>query len=109
MISVTKLLSRGCFAVLLLLLAVTACEAAKPNILFIIADDLGYADVGFQGCKDIPTPNIDSLAASGVRFTSGYVSGPYCSPSRAGLLTGRYQNRFGFEFIPFHPPAGLPV
>jgi len=109
MISVTKLLSRGCFAVLLLLLAVTACEAAKPNILFIIADDLGYADVGFQGCKDIPTPNIDSLAASGVRFISGYVSGPYCSPSRAGLLTGRYQNRFGFEFIPFHPPAGLPV
>lgn len=81
----------------------------QPNILLIIADDLGYADVGFQGCKDIPTPNIDSLAASGVRFTSGYVSGPYCSPTRAGLLTGRYQNRFGFEFIPFKPPAGLPV
>jgi arylsulfatase A-like enzyme len=81
----------------------------KPNILLIVADDMGYADVGFHGCKDIPTPNIDLLAASGVRFTSGYVSGPYCSPTRAGLLTGRYQNRFGFEFIPFHPPAGLPL
>ena len=70
---------------------------------------MGYADVGFHGCKDIPTPNIDSLAASGVRFTSGYVSGPYCSPTRAGLLTGRYQTRFGFEFIPFKPGAGLPT
>ena len=110
MIFTPKLFSRSGIVASLLLLGVTACPAAtKPNILFIIADDLGYADVGFQGCKDIPTPNIDSLAASGVRFTSGYVSGPYCSPSRAGLLTGRYQNRFGFEFIPFHTPAGLPV
>ncbi len=50
----------------------------KPNILFIVGDDMGYADVGFHGCKDIPTPNLDALAASGVRFTSGYVSGPYC-------------------------------
>ena len=81
----------------------------KPNILLIVADDLGYADLGFHGCKDIPTPHLDSLAASGVRFTSGYVSGPYCSPTRAGLLTGRYQTRFGFEFIPFKPPAGLPI
>ena len=70
----------------------------RPNILFIVGDDMGYADVGFHGCKDIPTPNLDALAASGVRFTSGYVSGPYCSPTRAGLLTGRYQNRFGHEF-----------
>jgi len=73
---------------------------AKPNILFIVADDLGFADVGFQGCKDIPTPNIDALAASGVRFRNGYVSCPVCSPSRAGLMTGRYQNRFGHEFNP---------
>src|SRR5437899_12740480 len=72
----------------------------KPNILFIGGDDLGYADVGVQGCKDIPTPNLDALANSGVRFTSGYVSGPYCSPTRAGLLTGRYQTRFGHEFNP---------
>src|SRR5438270_8580902 len=72
----------------------------KPNILIILADDMGYADCGFQGCKDIPTPHIDSLAKNGVRFTNGYVSGPYCSPTRAGLLTGRYQNRFGHEFNP---------
>ena len=74
--------------------------AKRPNIVILLADDLGYADVGFQGCKDIPTPNIDSLAASGVRCTNGYVSGPYCSPTRAGLLTGRYQQRFGHEFNP---------
>src|ERR1022692_4857541 len=63
----------------------------RPNIVIILADDLGYADAGFQGCKDIPTPHIDSIAKNGVRFTSGYVSGPYCSPTRAGLMTGRYQ------------------
>lgn len=72
----------------------------RPNIVIIVADDLGYADIGVQGNKDVPTPNIDSLAHSGVRFTSGYVSGPYCSPTRAGLLTGRYQTRFGHEFNP---------
>ena len=65
--------------------------ARKPNILVIVGDDMGYADVGFHGCKDIPTPNLDALARGGVRFTNGYVSGPYCSPTRAGLLTGRYQ------------------
>jgi len=81
----------------------------KPNILFIVGDDMGYADVGFHGCKDIPTPQLDALAAAGVRFTSGYVSGPYCSPTRAGLLTGRYQNRFGHEFNPGAPNAGLPL
>jgi len=74
--------------------------SSRPNILFIVGDDMGYADVGFHGCKDIPTPNLDALAASGVRFTSGYVSGPYCSPTRAGLMTGRYQTRFGHEFNP---------
>ena len=73
---------------------------SKPNILVIVGDDMGYADVGFHGCKDIPTPILDALAAAGVRFTNGYVSGPYCSPTRAGLLTGRYQQRFGHEFNP---------
>jgi arylsulfatase A-like enzyme len=77
-----------------------AASPLRPNILFIVGDDMGYADVGFHGCRDIPTPNLDALAASGVRFTSGYVSGPYCSPTRAGLLTGRYQSRFGHEFNP---------
>jgi arylsulfatase A-like enzyme len=82
--------------------AVTAADTPdrKPNILIIVADDLGYADVGCQGCKDIPTPNIDSLAKNGVRCTNGYVSCPVCSPTRAGLMTGRYQQRFGHEFNP---------
>jgi arylsulfatase A-like enzyme len=73
----------------------------KPNVLVILADDLGYGELGCQGfTRQIPTPHIDSIAANGVRFTSGYVSGPYCSPTRAGFLTGRYQQRFGHEFNP---------
>jgi arylsulfatase A-like enzyme len=75
-------------------------DPRKPNVVVIVGDDMGYADVGFHGCKDIPTPHLDALAKAGVRFTSGYVSGPYCSPTRAGLLTGRYQQRFGHEFNP---------
>ncbi len=86
-----------------------AADATKPNVLILVADDLGYADLGFQGGKDIPTPNIDKLAKSGVSCSNGYVSGPYCSPTRAGLLTGRYQQRFGHEFNPSQPGAGLPV
>lgn len=93
---------------LLFVASAVGAAAAKPNILFIVGDDMGYADVGFHGCKDIPTPNLDALAASGVRFTNGYVSGPYCSPTRAGLLTGRYQTRFGHEFNP-GGAEGLPV
>src|SRR5438309_11234284 len=77
-----------------------AADARKPNILIIVADDLGYGELSCQGNPQIPTPQIDSLAKSGVRFTSGYVSGPYCSPTRAGLMTGRYQQRFGHEFNP---------
>ncbi len=71
--------------------------AAPPNILILLADDLGYADLGVQGCTDIPTPHIDSIAKNGVRCTSGYVSSCMCSPSRAGLMTGRSQSRFGHE------------
>lgn len=70
----------------------------KPNVVFILGDDLGYCDVSMYGCKDIPTPNIDSIAKNGIKFTNAYVSAPVCSPSRAGLITGRYQQRFGFEF-----------
>jgi arylsulfatase A-like enzyme len=86
--------------------------ASKPNILVIVADDLGYGDIGVHGGKDVPTPNIDALAASGVRCNNGYVSAPYCSPSRAGFLTGRYQTRFGHEFNPHIGDAnqlGLPL
>ena len=75
-------------------------KETPPNIIVILADDLGYGDVGFNGCPDIPTPNIDSLAANGVLCTNGYVTHPFCSPSRAGLLAGRYQQRFGFENNP---------
>ena len=91
------------------LCSLSLAAAPRPNILFIVGDDMGFGDVGFQGCKDIPTPNLDALAASGVRFTSGYVSGPYCSPTRAGLLTGRYQTRFGHEFNPGGASSGLPL
>ncbi len=87
----------------------SSLAADKPNILFIVGDDMGYSDVGFHGCKDIPTPHLDGLAQSGVRFTSGYVSGPYCSPTRAGLLSGRYQTRFGHEFNPSGDAEGLPT
>ncbi|MFK7910749.1 MAG: sulfatase [Akkermansiaceae bacterium] len=72
----------------------------KPNIIVIMCDDLGYSDVGFNGCKDIPTPQIDSIASNGVRCTSGYTSYSVCGPSRAGFITGRYQQRFGFERNP---------
>ncbi|HKB02637.1 MAG TPA: sulfatase-like hydrolase/transferase [Gemmataceae bacterium] len=91
-----------------------AAEPRKPNVIVILADDMGYADVGVNGCKDIPTPNIDSLAKNGVRCSNGYVSHPYCSPTRAGLLTGRYQQRYGHEFNPGPPTdqtagVGLPL
>ena len=77
-----------------------AAPLQQPNIVFIFADDLGYGDTGVYGSEIIRTPNIDSLADAGVRFTQGYVSHPVCSPSRAGLLTGRYQQRHGWEFNP---------
>ncbi|MFZ5831388.1 MAG: sulfatase-like hydrolase/transferase [Planctomycetota bacterium] len=77
--------------------SVAVAAEGPPNIVVILADDLGYADLGCQGCTDIPTPHIDSIAESGVRCTSGYATHPVCSPSRAGLLSGMYQHRFGFE------------
>ena len=85
----------------------------RPNIIIILTDDQGYADVGFNGCKDIPTPNIDRIAKNGVVFTNGYVSYAVCAPSRAGLITGRYQDRFGYSrnplYRPFDEGIGLPL
>ena len=86
----------------------------RPNIVLIVADDLGYAELGCQGNTDIPTPHIDSLAANGVRFTNGYVTAPVSCPSRAGLITGRYQTRFGHELNAIGlqnkaPHVGLPL
>jgi arylsulfatase B len=86
----------------------------RPNIILLFVDDLGYGELGCQGNPEIPTPHIDALARQGVRCTSGYVTASYCSPSRAGILTGRYQTRFGYELNPvgrnnLDPKAGLPV
>ena len=87
--------------------------ADKPNIVFILADDLGYGELGCQGNPEIPTPHIDSLSNDGVRFTQAYVTAPNCSPSRAGMLTGKIPTRFGYEFNPIgarneDPGTGLP-
>jgi arylsulfatase A-like enzyme len=86
------------FILAVLLSAPLSAESTKPNVIVILVDDLGYADLGIQGAKDILTPNIDSIAKNGIQFTQGYVSCPYCAPSRAGINTGRYQTRFGFEY-----------
>lgn len=85
-----------------------------PNIVVILVDDLGYGELGCQGNPQIPTPNIDSIAENGIRFTQGYVTAPYCSASRAGLFTGRNQNRFGYVNNPIgamndEPGVGLPL
>lgn len=86
-------------------------EAAKPNVVLILMDDGGVGDIGAYGSNDIRTPNIDALAAQGVRATAGYSAAPMCSPSRAALMTGRYPQRFGFENNagPAYPHYGLPL
>ena len=92
----------------------TAIADERPNIVVILADDLGYNDVGFtNGSTEIHTPSLNALAENGVIFQNGYVTHPYCGPSRAGLLTGRYQARFGMEnnvtYTPYDPYMGLPT
>lgn len=82
----------------------TSANALRPNVIVIVADDLGYADVSSYGVDRIPTPNIDRIADEGVLFTDAYVTAPVCGPSRAALQTGRHQDRFGFEFN--NGPAG---
>ncbi|TMP03643.1 sulfatase [Pseudoalteromonas sp. S3178] len=79
--------------------AMAKAQTEKPNIVLIFADDAGFGDFGFQGSTQLKTPNLDKLAQSGVRFTQGYVSDSTCGPSRAGLMTGKYQQRFGYEEI----------
>ncbi len=110
---------------LTLLLALRASGA--PNVLIIFVDDLGWPDggtawsqrlaslgLGVPAATDLRTPNLDQLVNQGLRFTSGYVTSPVCSPSRAGLMTGRYHQRFGYEMNPgprleYDPVFGLPV
>ncbi len=108
-------MSQRIFLICSVLFCLTSARAAElPNIIFIIADDLGYGELSVQDPDtNVPTPHIDSIATNGVQFTDGYVSAPFCAASRAGLITGRYQTRFGFEFNPIgprneDPDAGLP-
>jgi arylsulfatase A-like enzyme len=103
----------GGLIALLMCVVAHASALERPNIVILLADDLGYGELSCQGNPEIPTPYIDSIAAQGVRFTSGYVTAPFCAASRAGLITGRYQTRFGFEFNPIgarnaDPAIGLP-
>lgn len=111
--SFLKYAAVGAAALTLPLDRLLAAETKKPNVIVILSDDHGYAELSCQGLGDVKTPNIDSIAANGIRFTDGYVSAPVCSPSRAGFLTGRYQQRFGHYYNT--PPNmdmkdwGLPV
>ena len=110
---------KNIYTFLFLYITVVSCNSVinknteLPNVIIILADDLGYADVGFNGSKDIKTPHIDDIAKNGVVFSEGYVSYPVCGPSRAGLITGRYQDTFGFGknplFAPKDPNMGLPL
>tara|TARA_R110002126_G_scaffold72364_1_gene180903 strand:+ start:71343 stop:72740 length:1398 start_codon:yes stop_codon:yes gene_type:complete len=88
-------------------------ETKKPNVIIILTDDQGYGDVGFNGNKQLKTPNLDQLAKNGVIFTNGYVSYAVCGPSRAGIITGRYQDKFGYSRNPLFAPKdgslGLPL
>ncbi|WP_041522717.1 sulfatase [Gilvimarinus agarilyticus] len=86
-----------CFIVLFFITQSAVAAQTKPNILFILSDDAGYADFGYQGSNVMQTPNIDQLAQQGMVFNQAYVSAATCGPSRAGILTGRYQQKFGFE------------
>jgi arylsulfatase A-like enzyme len=89
--------------------AVAAGAQRLPNIVLLVADDLGWGECGFQGfTREIPTPHLDRIAREGVRFTNGYVAATYCSPARAGLMTGRYPTRFGFEYNGAGPGFGVP-
>lgn len=84
-------------------------STSKPNVLVIMADDLGYHDLGFQGSEHIKTPHLDRLASLGMRFTDGHTAASVCSPSRAGFITGRYQQRFGHEANGTPRPLGMDV
>jgi arylsulfatase A-like enzyme len=110
-----RFLSPACALPLMTWLVMLACSlqpapsAAAPNVIIFYADDLGWGELGCQGNAQIPTPHIDSIAKAGVRCTQGYVAATYCSPSRAGLFTGRYPTRFGHEFNAVARHSGLPL
>lgn len=106
----------GAVAALLLLTALAAAQSAKappkrPNVVLILVDDMGYGDLSCYGCRDIKTTHIDKLAAGGVRLTDFYSNGPVCTPTRAALMTGRWQQRVGLEWAisPGMKEPGLPA
>jgi len=101
-----RLLLRLAFVACVSISSLAFAQSPAPNILIILADDLGYGDVSYNGCPDYATSNIDSLATNGVWCSNGYVTHPFCSPSRAALITGRYQQRFGHENNPGPDDAG---
>ncbi len=109
-------ISLGWMCLLTFFILLRPCNAnntSQPNIILLLADDLGSGELGFQGNSQIPTPHIDSIARNGIKFSQAYVTAPNCSPSRAGLLTGRIPTRFGYEFNPIgarneDPDTGLP-
>ncbi|MCK4919614.1 MAG: sulfatase-like hydrolase/transferase [Bacteroidales bacterium] len=107
-----KIIATTAYLLLISLIGFNVQGQETPNVIVIMADDLGYADVSFNGSIEIPTPNIDRIANNGVLFTSGYTTYCVCGPSRAGFITGRYQQRFGFERNPLYrvndPYMGLP-
>src|SRR6478609_10572355 len=76
----------------------TPAADARPNIVFVLVDDMGYADLGCMGAKDIKTPHIDRLAKEGLKFTDFYANAPVCTPTRTAFMTGRWQQRVGFEW-----------
>lgn len=100
----TTVVSLGSLGLVPLRLTAQAAEP-PPDIVFILVDDLGYGDLGSYGCTDIETPNLDRLAETGIRFTEAYVTAPKCGPSRAALMTGRQQQRFGFRHNPAFQPS----
>ena len=101
------------FLICLFIFSCDSKENSLPNVIIIFADDLGYNDISFHGTSDISTPNIDEIGNNGVFFTSGYLTTPFCSPSRAGIITGRYPDFFGYGrnilFAPKDPNMGLPL
>lgn len=88
-------------------LAPVASAADRPNVVVILADDLGYGDIGVHGCTDVPTPHIDRIAREGCRLLAGYANGSFCTPTRAALMTGRYQHRCGIEDLAGPLPAAV--
>ena len=85
-------------AALAVLTAALAEAQSRPNVVLIMTDDAGYGDLGVYGATDLRTPNLDGLARDGVRFTDFYANAPSCTPTRAGLITGRYQQRVSLEY-----------